>query len=212
MQLLLWDMNSQLCDAWTKEFSDLRDVSVHNVKLEDAPAADCIVAAGNSFGIMDGGLDAAMAYQFPDVVANIGEGIAAEFYGEIPVGQSLIVPTGDETFPWLCYTPTMRFPRKIAPELVYDAMRGMLMTVMHFNENAIQEQMIAEERGDEPPDLVEIRSIACPGLGTLSGGVGAFTGAKMMRMAYESIFIKKHEPHRKWEEVEGWLAKMYGRA
>ena len=211
MQIHLFDMNEQLCEAWQKEFAGYADVTVHNVMLEDAPAADCLVAAGNGFGIMDGGLDAAMANQFPDVVLNVREGIAAEYKGEIPVGQALIVPTGDETFPWFCYTPTMRFPRKIPQETVYDSMRALLLAVIRFNENVIQERMIAEESGGTPPDTEEIASIACPGLGTLSGGVGAFTGAKMMRMAYDSIY-KHGEAYEKWEDVEGWLKQLYGRS
>ena len=212
MQLLLFDMNAQLCEAWEKEFSGYSAVSVHNVQLEDAPAADCLVAAGNSFGIMDGGLDAAMALQFPDTPNNVHEVIQSDYKGEIPVGASAIVPTGDETFRWMAYTPTMRFPRKIAAELVYDSMRGMLLAVIKWNEDLINEKMIAEEAGTEGPDYSEIVSIACPGLGTLSGGVGAFTGAKMMRMAWDSIYGEDSHGGSSWEEVEIWLAKLYGRA
>lgn len=211
MQLLLFDMNPQLCEAWEKEFAGYDAVTVHNVQLEDAPAADCLVAAGNSFGIMDGGLDAAMALQFPEVVANVREGIAADYKGEIPVGSSIIVPTGDETFPWMAYTPTMRFPRQIAAELVYDAMRGMLLTVTKWNEELANERMIAEMTGEDQPSQTEIVSIACPGLGTLSGGVGAFTGAKMMRMAWDTIYENKHGGES-WKEVEGFLSKLYGRS
>jgi O-acetyl-ADP-ribose deacetylase (regulator of RNase III) len=212
MQLLLFDMNAQLCEAWEKEFADYDTVTVHNVMLEDAPAADCLVAAGNSFGIMDGGLDAAMALQFPDVVANVHEGIVSDYKGELPVGSSIIVPTGDETFPWMAYTPTMRYPRKITAELVYDAMRGMLLAVIKWNEDLASEKMIAEMTGEDAPARSEIVSIACPGLGTLSGGVGAFTGAKMMRMAWDTIY--GDEPHggSDWRDIEGWLAKLYGRA
>lgn len=211
MQLHLFDMNAQICEAWEKEFAGYSAVDIHNVQLEDAPAADCLVAAGNSFGIMDGGLDAAMALQFPDVVSNVREIISSDYKGEIPVGCSAIVPTGDETFPWMAYTPTMRFPRKIAAELVYDSMRGMLLAVIKWNEDLANERMIAEETGGTPPSQSEIVSIACPGLGTLSGGVGAFTGAKMMRMAWDTIYGENEHGGGDWKEVENFLAKLYGR-
>jgi O-acetyl-ADP-ribose deacetylase (regulator of RNase III) len=211
MKIVLFDINDQLCEAWEREFKDHDDVSVFYGKLEDVPASDCLVAAGNSFGIMDGGLDHAMAVQFPDVVGNVRDGIETAYCGEIPVSHSLIVPTGDEFFPWMAYTPTMRFPRKIPAETVYDAMRGMLLAVRKFNMNELEEAAIAEELGEEREAAV-IETIACPGMGTRSGGVGAFTGAKMMRMAYESIIVRGPTSYGdKWDGVEDHLKKLYDR-
>lgn len=210
MKLTLFDINEQLIQGWEREFEPYRDdVNIFHGALEDVPPADALVAAGNSFGIMDGGLDHAMAVQFPDVVKEVSEGIMAHYYGEIPVGHSIIVPTHDEakSFPWMAYTPTMRFPRQIPAEQVYDAMRGMLLAVRKFNDNQLYEQAIADEAGEEI-ELSVIESIACPGLGTRSGGVGSFTGAKMMRMAWESIIVYEPKAYTKWEEVEGKLKKL----
>ena len=216
MKIVLFDMNEQITEAWAREFDTMLgdNVRVFHGKLEDVPAADCLVAAGNSFGIMDGGMDAAMALQFPDVVRNVQDAASTEFCGEIPVGQSVIVPTGDDTFRWMAYTPTMRFPRAIAPELVYDAFRAALLAVRKFNSEAMVEAINeAEDQGidydDMDVDLIE--SIACPGLGTNTGQVKPFTAAKMMRLAYESVIIKGAWSYKKWDDVEPWLKKLYAR-
>lgn len=205
MKILLFDINEHLCEAWRKEFSAYDNVDVHHGALETVPEADCIVAAGNSFGIMDGGLDAAMATQFPEAQKNVSDSIASNFVGELPVGRSVIVATGHSTFPLMAYTPTMRFPRPIAAEVVYDSMRAVLLAVREYN----TETEIDSIEDDDEPQLIQ--SIAIPGLGTLSGGVGAFTGARMMRLGYESIYERRAQPYESWPEVEKHLKKLYER-
>jgi O-acetyl-ADP-ribose deacetylase (regulator of RNase III) len=213
VKVVLFDINEQICDGWEREFKDYEDVIVFNGPLEDIPAVDCLTAAGNGFGIMDGGMDAAMAFQFPDVVSNVRDGVSAEFYGEMPVGTSMIVPTGDETIPWLAYTPTMRFPRPITGEAVYDSFRAALLAVKRFNRDQMVEALNELDDDDDLDDLEVpmIKSIASPGLGTNTGNVKPFLAAKMMRLAYESIIVKGPSPYEKWDDAEVWLKKLINR-
>lgn len=217
MKITLFDINEAVCDAWKREFSAYEDdVAIANVPLEEVPAADCIVAAGNSFGIMDGGLDAAMAQQFPECQKNVSDAIASDFVGEIPVGQSVIVVSGSDTFPWMAYTPTMRYPRPIAAEVVYDTMRASLIAVRQHNSQVMIDAIadLTEEELDEgkEPEIAEgmlIHSIAIPGLGLRTGNVGAQTGAKMMRFGYESIYVRKPEKYNNWDDVQDHLKRLY---
>lgn len=52
-----------------------------------------IVAPGNSFGLMDGGLDAAIAQALPEVEALVRSEIETVYFGELPVGAAVTVVT-----------------------------------------------------------------------------------------------------------------------
>lgn len=211
MNLLLFTDQEQVIEAWEKEFHGYDGVTVYQGALEDIPEADCLVTAGNSFGIMDGGLDAAVKLQFPDAATNVTEAIAANYLGEIPVGQAIIVPTNDEIFRYLGYVPTMRFPRNIPAEAVYDATRAILLEARKFNENELSEEEIADELGEQRETGL-IESIALPSFGTRTGGVGAFKAAHMMRMAYDSIYERAPEVYGSWDAVEEHLKRLYQRS
>ena len=211
MKVVLFNPSEQLCEAWGKEFHPYgHDVTIFQGKLEDVPQVDCLVAAGNSYGIMNGGLDAAIKLQFPDAQQNVKEAITADYCGEMPVGQSMIVPTYDDTFPWLAYTPTMRFPRNIPAETVYDCMRATLLAVRAWNVQSLTDAAYAESEGEDV-EAKTIESIAIPGIGTGTGGVGAFKAAKMMRLGYESIYERDAEAYDEWDQVDQHLKTLYSK-
>lgn len=60
IKLVLVDPVPDLCDAWLQAFEGLRSVAVVNGYFEDLADYDCMVSAGNSFGLMDGGVDLAI--------------------------------------------------------------------------------------------------------------------------------------------------------
>lgn len=92
----------------------------------------CVIAAGNSFGIMDGGLDKAMIdVHGIDLQNRVQEKIAMLYDGELPVGHAVTVPIWDneenEDCPMLIYSPTMQVPMSIEhTSNVYYAMREAL--------------------------------------------------------------------------------------
>lgn len=59
MKLILCDTNERLCAAWKHRFAGEPDVEVIYSRFEDVTEYDAIVSPGNSFGLMDGGIDAA---------------------------------------------------------------------------------------------------------------------------------------------------------
>jgi O-acetyl-ADP-ribose deacetylase (regulator of RNase III) len=206
-RIVLFSPEDLVCEAWEKEFSDVDEVEIFQGALENVPACDCLGIAGNSFGIMDADADTDIRLQFPDVQQNVQQAITTLYAGEMPVGQSLIVATGDETFRWAAYTPSMRFPRNIPVEQVYDCMRVTLLAIKQHNMTDLEEQAIAEELGEERDENV-IESIVIPAFGT-SAGVGAFKAARMMRLGYESVFEREPVSYTSWDDVDVYLKKLH---
>jgi O-acetyl-ADP-ribose deacetylase (regulator of RNase III) len=171
MKLILVDPIADLCRAWQQEFDGIEGVTIVNGYFEELTEYDCMVSAGNSFGLMDGGVDLAIVGYFGiDLMDRVQQQIIDRYRGEQLVGSSFIIATNHPLHPFLAHTPTMRIPMSIATtDNVYRAMWGMLLAVWQHNQQA--------ER--------QINSIACPGLGTLTGGVPVDRAAKQMRLAYK---------------------------
>ncbi|PRP89741.1 putative phosphatase, C-terminal domain of histone macro H2A1 like protein [Planoprotostelium fungivorum] len=173
-ELILVDLTQQLCEEWQKSFADLPHVTIVNNFFEQIPEFDCMVSAANSFGLMDGGIDAAITEffgkQLPD---RVQARIISEYGGVQPVGTSFIIETlGEkgERHPFLAHTPTMRVPKDISTtDNTYTAMFATLLAVQNHNRTSEK----------------KIKKLACPGLGTLSGRVPLSVGAKLMALAYE---------------------------
>ncbi len=171
IKLILVAPKSSLCEALEKRFSQLPNVDVVTGKLENLPTFDCMVSAANSFGLMDGGVDAAIIKFFGyDLQERVQKRIIDEYLGEQPVGTSFIVETNHPTHPFIAHTPTMRVPMDIAhTDNVYLAMWAMLLAVRKHNRCTEQ----------------KIKTVACPGLGTATGHVPYNQAARQMALAYE---------------------------
>lgn len=171
--LVLVDPNSELCDAFQLHFKDHSRVSVSNGFFQQLDEFDCMVSAANSFGLMDGGVDAAITAFFGfELMDAVQSHIVNEYRGEQPVGTSFIIETGHKKHRYLAHTPTMRVPMPItATDNVYLAMWAMLVAVWKHNCRS----------GDK------IQTVACPGLGTATGRVSADSAANQMALAYSNF-------------------------
>ena len=131
-----------------------------------------MVSPANSFGLMDGGIDAAITQFFgAKLMYAVQKRIIEEYLGEQPVGTSMIVETGNPKHPFLAHTPTMRVPLTIShTDHAYLAMWAMLRAVHHHNQR--------DER--------KIHSVACPGLGTGVGRVPFKEASRQMSLAYKN--------------------------
>jgi O-acetyl-ADP-ribose deacetylase (regulator of RNase III) len=156
--------------AWRRYFQGLPNVDIVAGYFERLPAFDCMVSAANSFGLMDGGVDAAIVRFFGDrLMERVQRRILDEYLGEQPVGTSMIVQTGHPGHPFIAHTPTMRVPMDIArTDHVYSAMWAMLLAVRRHNERAEQ----------------RIDVVACPGLGTATSRTPFGEAARQMSLAY----------------------------
>lgn len=173
LRLILVDPNVALCRAFQAAFKDVPNVEIVNDYFERLPIFDCMVSAANSFGLMDGGVDAAISAFFGlDLERRVQQRILEEYLGEQPIGTSLIVETDHPTHPFIAHTPTMRVPMTIAEtENVYTAMWAMLLAVRRHNRHHTR----------------PITVVACPGLGTATGHMRFSEAARQMALAYRHL-------------------------
>jgi O-acetyl-ADP-ribose deacetylase (regulator of RNase III) len=185
IEIHLRDLGKPLVVAWALEFANVSSVTtscgdIFSTKpgLVDPNdpvdvTADAIVSPANSFGFMDGGIDAVYSYQFGEgLQQRLQALIAAEHGGELPVGMAVIVPTLHDDIPWCISAPTMRSPRDVADTVnAYLAFRAALRAVLAHN-----------AAGRSP-----IKRVLCPGLGTAVGRMPVARCARQMRAAWDRV-------------------------
>jgi len=168
----LRDINTGVVKAWERAFKDVPGVSVSRGDIF-AHGADAVVSPANSFGYMDGGIDLLYSKYFGwELETSLRVLLSDQHYGELPVGQAVLLATGHEAIPYLVSAPTMRVPMNISQTVnVYLAFRAALIAVLAHNAIA-----------DAP-----IRSLLVPGLGTGIGEVTPERAATQMWLAYDAI-------------------------
>lgn len=168
----LWLVNpeEEMCEAFRLRFDGLQQVKVIHGYFEDLEPHDAFVTAGNAFGIMSAGIDAAVVRKFgPPLMEAVQQKILDEYFGEQPVGTAFIVPTNNALIPYLVHAPTMRVPGNIeGTDKIYCATWAALLAIHAHN------------RSGQPP----IRVAAFPAMGTGFGGVPADEAARQMAVAY----------------------------
>jgi O-acetyl-ADP-ribose deacetylase (regulator of RNase III) len=175
-----------MCEAFRRRFAGLPRVRVVRGRFEDLEPHDCFVTAGNAFGLMTAGIDAAVVRRFGDsLMRQVQQRIMDEYFGEQPVGTAFILPTGDATLPFLAHAPTMRVPGSIEDtDKVYTATWAALLAIEAHNRAG----------GDR-----RIEVAAFPAMGTGFGGVPFGEAARQMAAAYRHLL---EPPHRiDWDFV-----------
>jgi O-acetyl-ADP-ribose deacetylase (regulator of RNase III) len=168
----LRDINTGVVKAWEQAFADVPEVVVSRGDILEQKA-DAIVSPANSFGHMDGGIDLLYSRYFGwELETKLRALLSERHYGELPVGQAVVVATGHESIPFLISAPTMRVPMSIGETVnVYLAFRAALIAVLTHNAGA----------------SASIQSLLVPGLGTGIGEVTPERAARQMRLAYNAI-------------------------
>lgn len=175
-KLTIADTRADVVHAMSEAFRDRPDVEIQHCEVQKL-SADCLITAGNSFGIMDGGVDLAIREMF-GITARIQTAvqglILSRFGGEQPVGSSVLVRTNTTRYTYLAHTPTMRLPNPIVGTTnVYYALKAALLAIEQHN---LYECVRTEGTG--------IHSVVCPGLGTGIGGLAPEIAAKQMALAH----------------------------
>lgn len=194
IKLILVDRDAGVCRAWAEAFRGLPGVEIVNGPFERLAAFDCMVSPANSFGLMDGGIDAAIINFFGgQLQERVRRRIVEEYLGEQPVGTAFVVETGHQRHPFLAHAPTMRVPMAVGEsENAYLAMWAMLLAVRRHNQACLR----------------EIETIACPGLATATGRMPHGEAARQMAQAY-AFFL---QPPAAPEEIDWrWAAERHWR-
>lgn len=195
-KLILTAPNQSLFTAFQDRFIEFADVEIIGDRFEWISEFDCLVSPANSFGMMDGGMDAAIIKFFGvSLEYRVKERILKNYLGEQPVGTSFVIETGHPKHPFLAHTPTMRVPRSIqGTDIPYVAMWAMLLAVWQHNNTSQQ----------------KIKRVVCPGLGTGIGQVPYSEAARQMAVAYDNFlyppqtintFVAASRQLRIWEGV-----------
>jgi O-acetyl-ADP-ribose deacetylase (regulator of RNase III) len=184
VQIIHPDPNA--CEVMRERWHDIAAVEVVCGAFPLIPAADCFVTAGNSYGIMNAGIDAAVRARFGHgIMAAVQRVIVAEFFGEQPVGTALALRTNDRDFPVLIHAPTMRVPGSIAgTDAVYRATLASLVCAAKWSG-------------------LPIERIAFPAMGTGFGGVAFPECARQMRVAWEHFRNPPTMIGENWDFVLG---------
>jgi O-acetyl-ADP-ribose deacetylase (regulator of RNase III) len=183
----LWLVHSDeaMCAAFSERFAGLPGVRVIAARFEDLEPHDAFVTAGNAFGIMTAGIDAAVVRVFgEEIMRRVQQQIFDRYFGEQPIGTAFVVPTDHAAIPFLVHAPTMRVPGSIeGTDKVYCATWAALLAVHAHNLTS--------------PDRIE--TVALPAMGTGFGGVPFREAARQMAAAYRHYL---DPPHRlDWDFV-----------
>ena len=165
MKLHFVDINPEVSSALAVAFHGHPEVEVICGDILHH-AVHCLVSPANSFGYMDGGIDAAYTAFFgQQIQARVQDAIHRRAEQMLPVGAALAVTTGHDRIPFMIVAPTMTMPEDIPASHAGRALRAALRLIQ-------SEPHLA---GD----------VYCPGLGTLVGRVSPPDAAASMLAAYE---------------------------
>ena len=181
MKIQLIDRNKLMCEEWKEAFKDCPDVIVHHGDFFSLPA-DCIVSPANSFGFMDGGLDYVITKKVgTKTQEKLQKLLDEKYFGELLVGQAVLIETEFPEIPYCISAPTMRVSLKIGGTVnVYLAAKAIFRVIM---ENA------------------QLQTITISGLGTGVGGVFEVICAQQMRTAYNETILDKQKKFNSFKEA-----------
>jgi len=172
VKIVLTAVEKGLVEAWAKVCGELECVTVHEGSILDV-SCDAVVSPANSFGFMDGGIDARYSEYFGwHVQDRLRKLILDHHHGELVVGAAEIVETDDVRLPYLIAAPTMRVPMILGQETInpYLATRAVLLLVKRGS------FAHGEKAGEKISDHVQ--TVAFPGMGTGVGKVSFMVCAR----------------------------------
>jgi len=194
MEFVLTAVDEGLANGWDRHCGNLPGVRIHRGSILDVEC-DAVVSPANSFGFMDGGIDAIYLRHFgADLQDQVRSLINDRHFGEMPVGVADIVETGDSKIPFLILAPTMRVPMILTESVnAYLAARAVLLLIQHGKFDS------GPKTGTPIREIV--KTVAFPGLGPGVGQVGPSQCAHQFRAAFEDFILGTYRFPRSWAEA-----------
>jgi O-acetyl-ADP-ribose deacetylase (regulator of RNase III) len=203
LRVILATLEPRLADAWRREFHDVADVEIHPGSIFEVDA-DALVSPANSFGFMDGGIDALYSQEFGwDLQLRLRRLIQDFHHGELLIGAAETVATGSGKHPYLIAAPTMRVPmildRKTINPFLATRAALLLATRGTFHAGPLAGMKLHDH----------IRTIAFPGMGTGVGQVSATLCARQMRRALGEVLKSDSKMPESWAEASEQHQLLY---
>jgi O-acetyl-ADP-ribose deacetylase (regulator of RNase III) len=202
MKIVLAAVDDFLTQAWQHFCGEFDFVTVHRGSIFDVHC-DALISPANSFGFMDGGIDALYTQLLGShVQRRLQKLIRVRHHGELAVGAAEVVHTDDPSFPFIIAAPTMRVPM-ILRETVnpYLAARAVFLLIKNgtFPDGPFAGEKVADV----------VKTVAFPGLGTGVGAVGPNTCARQMRAAIEDFVLGRYRFPSTWAQAQADHQKLY---
>ena len=173
-ELIIKDTNPQVVAAYKQALYPLNpSIRCEIGDILQTPKGTSLVSPANTKGNMDGGIDRVYAEYFgEELVSRVQKFINQNYAGKLPIGQAQIIPTNNQTHPYLVLAPTVTLPgHPSSPKNIYLATKALLTETALFNKQSKPQQ--------------RIHKLATPGLGTQWGGVAAHESARAFAQAYK---------------------------
>ncbi len=170
MNISIVDTSGYTCRVFDDTFCDCRNVKVFHTDVKrfcyEHDEIDCLVSPANTFGIMNGGFDAALSDILGwDFQKKVQQYIQKHFYGEQGVGTSFYIETDNPGIA-LIHTPTMQYPSRIKDDMIiYYCMRSTLICALEH----------------------DVNNLVVPVFGGATGGIEPETAAQRMKEGYLQI-------------------------
>jgi O-acetyl-ADP-ribose deacetylase (regulator of RNase III) len=180
LTLVLVAVDAPMAKAWRGLAAERSGLVVHEGSITDVDA-DAVVSPANSLGLMGGGIDGVYARWFPGISDRVRAASGADRGGELPVGEAVIVPTGQDRPAWLISAPTMRRPGERLPSDGAAARAAAGAVLRLWRDGQLP---------DGRPVRDVVRTIALPGLGTGVGGLSPAVCADQVGAALDEVLGK----------------------
>lgn len=180
--ITFFDRDKTLCSAWNVYLDINYPHQIFNCNFQDLSKQHFLVNAGNSFGLLDGGIDYYIGEHWKKNNTYTYELYKEDLkeYAPIPIGRSLIFLAETPIFTHLCLTPTMVWPEDISKTFnVFYATLGAISEIGLNN-------------------YVNLPIAIC-GLGTGCGQVDPVDCAKQMNAAFKYYDSPKNGT---WDDVQ----------
>ena len=202
MRIILTAVDQPLADAWRRFCGDIQQVTVHQGSIFEVHC-DALVSPANSFGFMDGGIDALYTQRLGrHVQSRLQELIQTRHHGELLVGSAEVVYTDDPSFPFVIAAPTMRVPMILRDSVnPFLAARAVILLVRHGT------FPIGPFAGEPIRNVVT--TVAFPGLGTGVGGIGPNTCARQVLAAIEEFLLDDRTFPATWADAQARHQLLY---
>lgn len=191
-------------EEYNQYLSKYNNISYHFgdfIELENQ--FDCIVSSGNSYGLMDGGLDGAIN-RYIDDIDNFNNYIQSKLIKKVggynQEGNCVLIQLPSKKCNYLAHCSTMHIPTIITDlKIIYNCYWNLIAKIYKYNNPCI--------------NRIKIKNVVCCPLGTGVGNVSHNISLQLLNLAIENfinvqLLSKTNNYIINWEYANNQYAKI----